>query len=298
MSSKTRAIITLTLVVAVLRPIAAQTALENSMFWEVSGNGLSQPSWLFGTFHLAGKSHVDTLANVMDKFNQSTTFAGEVVFDSTAIQKMMVASRLQGTTLDRVLSPDLYQQTDAWIKELSGNNLQMFNEVNPITVQIFLMMLIQQKNSRAFDPYSDPAMDVYFQQAAHTQGKTVMGLETIDTQIDVIYHQFTNARQAELLAAYVADKDKLYGQMSDMNRQYFQGNLTALEGLMDDEYYKADEIKRMLDDRNNNWMRQLPTLFKQQRTFVAVGAMHLAGAKGLIAQLRQLGYQVRPLPLQ
>lgn len=298
MNLRIKIAITLTLVVTGIAPMAAQPALENSIFWEVSGNGLQHPSYLFGTFHFVGKSHIDTLNNVLAKFSQSGTVVGELVLDSSAVQKTMAASFLRGTTLDKVLTPELYQRTAVWLKELSGYDLSMFNAYNPVTAQIFIMMMMQQKHSKMFDSITDPAMDVYFQQSARTQGKKVLGLETVDVQIQLIYNQFSYARQAELLAAYVDNKDKFDNQLSEMNRYYFEGNLNALEGFMQDEFYTEAELKRMLDDRNDNWMRQLPTLFQHQRTFVAVGAMHLAGKKGLVTQLRQMGYQVKPLLLR
>jgi uncharacterized protein YbaP (TraB family) len=54
----------------------------------------------------------------------------------------------------------------------------------------------------------------------------------------------------------------------------------------------------MIHDRNAAWLRQLPTLMNAQPTFVAVGAMHLAGETGLVEGLRKQGYTVSPLPLR
>lgn len=276
---------------------AQAVAAGNSMFWEVSGNGLPYPSYLFGTLHLLGKSHIDTLPNVLSKFNESSLLVGEVEIDSAGFKAIMEASLLRGTTLDKLLDADLYRRTAAWLYEISGYDLQTFNTLNPMTVQIYLMVLHQQKYSPNAGA-TEVAMDQYFQQMARQRGKAVHGLETVNDQIHALYDQFSYQRQAELLAACVADKDKFSGKLAAMNRYYLDGNLAQLESLLHDEYYDAAEVAVMLDDRNRSWMRQLPALFQQQRTFVAVGALHLATDQGLIAQLRKLGYQVKPLPLR
>jgi uncharacterized protein YbaP (TraB family) len=272
--------------------------VEHSVFWEVSGRGLAQPSYLFGTFHLVGKSHTDTLINVMDKFKASTLLIGEVILDSAAFKKVMAASMLQGTTLELLLDEDLFSRTSTWLQEMTGHDLHMLNHVNPLTVQIYIMMLLQQKYSPVSNPAAETAMDQYFQQIAREQGKTMVGLETIEDQIHVVFDQLSYARQAELLGAYVKERDKAYDELVAMNRAYATGDLPALERMVHDEHYSDSELDQMLYHRNQNWMRQLPTLFQQGRAFVAVGAMHLTGSQGLIALLRQQGYQLRPLSLR
>jgi len=298
MSSKIRTVITAILLIAQSQVTPAQAQIEHSVFWEVSGNGLAKPSYLFGTFHLVGRSHIDTLTNVLDKFNGSTLLVGEVAMDTAALQKAMTAALLKGTTLDQVLGKDLYERTAALFKELTGGaDLKLLNGVTPITVQVYLMTLMQQKYLPASGTGAE-AMDQYFQQIARRQGKDFVPLETIDDQIHILFDQFSYARQAELLAIYVNDKDKFYEQMVEMNRHYFSGDLTGLESMMEWEHYSSAELEMLLFNRNRNWMRQLPALFQRQSVFVAVGAMHLASNLGLIALLRQQGYQVRPLPLR
>ena len=51
----------------------------------------------------------------------------------------------------------------------------------------------------------------------------------------------------------------------------------------------------LLDKRNADWLTKLPAIFKEGPTFVAVGALHLAGDKGIVEGLRKLGYNVSPV---
>jgi uncharacterized protein YbaP (TraB family) len=277
--------------------VVAQTPVENSVFWEVSGKGLTKPSYLFGTFHLMGKKYIDSLSNVSAKFNQSGTIVGELVIDSTMTFKMMMAAQLKGTTLDKLLSPELYEKTATWMKEVSGYDLKLLNGLNPMTIQVFIMSSMQQK-FYPMNPAEDAPMDLFFQQQGKKSGKKVLGLESLEVQLDALYGQFSYERQAEMLAEFVNNKDKAYQEMLTMNKYYRQGNLAELEKLMSTQTFEPGEAEKLLDNRNKEWVKQLPSIFAEQTTFVAVGALHLSGKNGLVNLLRQLGYTVKPLALK
>jgi uncharacterized protein YbaP (TraB family) len=117
-------------------------------------------------------------------------------------------------------------------------------------------------------------------------------------QVAALYGQFTYERQAEMLAEFVNDKDKAYQEMMTMNKYYRQGNLAELEKLMSTHTFEPGEAEKLLDDRNKEWVKQLPAIFAEQTTFVAVGALHLSGKNGLVNLLRQQGYTVKPLALK
>lgn len=273
--------------------LAQKSPVENSVFWEVHGKDLKHPSYLFGTFHLMGSRYVDSLTHVINKFKTSKTVVGELLLDSTMTMKMMAAARLDGTTLDKLLNTEQYQQTAQWLKELSGYDLQMFNSMNPMTIQIFLMTMLQQKYY-PMNMAQDTPMDMYFQNEAKSVGKKLIGLETFEVQVNALFAQFTPQRQAEMLVDFVKDKEKARSELVTMNQYYRLGDLSKLQSLLSDQSYSESEAKVMLDDRNKKWMDQLPGLMKEQQTFVAVGALHLAGENGLVSLLRNAGYTVTP----
>jgi uncharacterized protein len=269
--------------------------VENSVFWQVSGKDLQQPSYLFGTFHLMGARYIDSLTRVMDKFSESKTLVGELLLDSTMTVKMMVAARLHETTLDKLLGPDDYQKTATWLKELSGYDLKIFNGMNPMTIQIFLMTMLQQKHFPLIGS-ADVPMDLYLQQRGKKEGKKLVGLESFEVQVNALFNQFSIQRQAEMLMEFVNEKEKAKEELIQMNKSYRSGDLGKLEELLAEQTYSEQEAKVMLDDRNKTWMEQLPSLMKEQPTFIAVGALHLSGKNGLIHLLREAGYIVTPLP--
>lgn len=60
--------------------------------------------------------------------------------------------------------------------------------------------------------------------------------------------------------------------------------------------YFEDYMKSVLiQERNHNWMKVLPTMLMEKPSFVAVGTLHLYGKEGLIVLLRKQGFVVTPV---
>lgn len=78
---------------------------------------------------------------------------------------------------------------------------------------------------------------------------------------------------------------------------YLSGDLEGLYGFMKSNTMMEQFQTQLLDQRNEAWIPQLETLFKSGSTFVAVGAGHLAGEKGVLSLLKEKGYQVEVIGL-
>ncbi|MFN9495835.1 MAG: TraB/GumN family protein [Bacteroidota bacterium] len=265
---------------------------EKSVFYEISGNGLRKSSWMFGTMHLLTQRYIDSLPLVMDRFNTCTQVVGEIVLDSNAAPKMLSAALLKEKNLKDILPEQVYQKTNDWLKELSGYDLTLFNTINPMFIQISLLQMIQ--STYYSDTSGSMLMDDYYQKRGAKEYKEVIGLERIDDQIQALFSQFSIDRQTELLTEFVSDKNKSIRELGEMTQLYRKQQLDDLEKLMYDETYKENEINVLLYDRNQKWVEQLPTLMMRAPSFIAVGALHLAGERGLVNLLRQKGYTVTP----
>lgn len=289
----------LSYVVAVLLSIPtvapAQEAVENALLWKIQHKDLPAPSYLFGTFHLMGAHFVDSLSAVIDSFRECRVVVGEILLDSTITTKLMLAARLEGTTLDKLLTPEDYRATDNWFRELSGMELGRFNTMNPATIQNLMMAMLQQKYYPSAEGNGEP-MDLYFQRLARRQGKELRGLENLDIQINALFKQFPVERQAEMLADFVRNRERALTELKQMNASYRRGDLQKLESLLAEQNYTKSESAILLDERNKQWMETLPDLLRKQSTFVAVGALHLAGEMGLVNLLRKAGYTVTSVP--
>jgi hypothetical protein len=294
--SKTKAVTLFIGLLGLLLPggAKAQVPIENSVFWEIRGNGLTEPSYLFGTFHLMGSGYIDSLTNVLDKFSNSENVVGELLLDSAMTVRMIASAQLHDTTLDKLLDSTLYHQTSSWLRELSGYDLRVFNSMNPMTIQILIMTMLQQK-LLPINQVREMPMDMYFQVRAKKEGKRLLGLESFEVQVHALFNQFTVQRQAEMLADFVQHKSKAESELLSMNKYYRAGDLARLEELLTTQSYSREEAEIMLDNRNKNWIEHIPDLLHDGPTFIAVGALHLAGENGLVTLFRNAGYTMLPV---
>lgn len=268
----------------------------NSLLWKVTGKDLQKPSYLFGTYHFLSNAFIDTMPAVENAYKSVKAVAGELIIDSSIQAPMMEASVLKGTTLQKVLPDTLYLKATGWFKEEAGLDIAKLDQLNPLTVMTVAMAIAQQKYFP--NKPGEVQLDTYFQKEAKKDGKKIIGLETIDVQIKALFGQLTMQRQVELLNEIFKEKDLLKRQIGVMNNAYTSQKMDDLQQLMYGGSYKPEELKILLDDRNNHWMEQLPNIMKEQPVFVAVGALHLFGQRGLINQLNEHGYTVTPVNLK
>ncbi|MDZ4822495.1 MAG: TraB/GumN family protein [Flavobacteriales bacterium] len=126
----------------------------------------------------------------------------------------------------------MYDSTAVWMKELTGYDLSMFNNMNPMTVELTISSFFQQQNFPM--PEGSVSMDMYFQSLGAAQNKTVMGLETIETQIEVLYGLYSLERQTELLDL-INRKVEMSAMMLQLNEAYRNQNLESIAEMMYDD---------------------------------------------------------------
>ena len=129
---------------------------------------------------------------------------------------------------------------------------------------------------------------------AKTEKKEIKGLETVQEQ-GAVFDSIPYEVQAKGLYQAI-DSLAVYGvYFNKMLQVYKRQQLDSLaEDIATDETLKAYNYL-LLDKRNINWVDQLKTTMPKQPVFVAVGAGHLVGNKGLINLLQNAGYTVTPL---
>lgn len=270
---------------------AQQKNKENTLLWEISGKGLQKPSYLFGTYHFAGKDFIDTMTVLNAKLNQADAVVGELVMDNTLATKLMPHMLMKNNFLDKLLSPDEYQLVANYLKKVSGYDLKLFNSMKPAAVQLTLLGFTAPKTFSK----ENPALDQYFQDYGKAKGKKLLGLETVDDQAKVLFGSSLE-RQKELLLKGIKEEEKSKVEAQKIYDYYISQNLkelTVLFNMM--EGYSQEEIDQLLKNRNQKWIEQLPALLQGQSLFIAVGAGHLVGKDGLINGLQKAGYTVKPI---
>lgn len=279
--------------------VSAQQTLKytegsNSLLWEISGKDLKDPSYLFGTYHFAGSSFLDTLPVINQVFMQAKTVVGEIRMESEilVIAQLLPHMKMKDKKLEDVLSASEYKLVNNYVINRSdGLNLNIFNSMKPAAVQLALMRFTSPvKNAE-----SEKLMDLYFQQEGEKLNKDIKGLETIAEQGKLLFGTPLK-RQKKLLVKFVKQSDKQEKQSAELFNYYKTQDLENLEiAIKEYSQYTGKELSSLMRKRNENWMKKLPGIMDKGSAFIAVGGGHLVGKYGLLSLLQNAGYLIRPV---
>lgn len=271
------------------------------LLWKVSGNGLSKPSYILGTHHLAPLSIIDSIKGLQTAFNATTQIIGELKMSEVQTpaamqlmqQKMMIEN---DTTLQVLFTPEQYTTVNNFTKENLGFDLSQMPKVKPAFITNNAVVVLYMKHVGNFKPQEQ--LDTYFQTKGIERGKKVDALETLDFQFNLLYNSMSLRRQAELLLCELSDVDKLVNNTKKLTTAYMIQDLNTMYKLsLEKEGAPCDplpgEMEAMIDDRNKTWANKLPALMAADPTFVVVGALHLPGEDGLLNLLKKQGYTVQ-----
>lgn len=268
------------------------------LFWKISGHGLTKPSYLFGTHHLIEKEQIKDFDKILAIAGQADAVVGEMdMTDMATIQtKIMQVAMMPGKTIKQLISAEDYTLVDTELRQLMGVGLDQLGAFKPMMLQTMYGVLVYvQSQKLAKQP---EGVDVLFQKKAKENNKAIIGLETIEQQSAMLFDSLPLNRQAEILVKSIKEKQKGIDLFIQLNASYLAGNLQKLAELdkLDDDLTPAEK-RPLYENRNMDWMKQLPVMFSKQSCFVAVGCMHLIGDTGLLSQLKKAGYTVEAVAL-
>lgn len=277
----------------------ASTEKGNSLLWKISGNGLEQPSYLFGTHHLVPVSFLDSIPGIKEVFNETEQTVGELDMGNLTEMQMKIMSEAMmppGVTYATLLSSEDAVLLDSMLRAVIGVGLDQLEQLKPAMLSNLISISLYQQYYPSVA--STQNIDYYFQEEALNRSRPVVGLETAEDQIEVLLNSQSPERQVELLICMVKHPEMLKEQMDKLQIAYHAQDIHALRELYeeetpDDPCPSTDEEKNLLNgNRNRTWLEKLPAIMKEKSSFIAVGCLHLPGKEGLIEGLRKQGYNV------
>ena len=261
----------------------------DSLLWEVRGQGQA-PSFLFGTIHLAASAVGQPSPAVTQKLIASTQFGMEIVLDLDTMLQIGQSMRFQDEhRLSQVIGQSLFERT---ADLLSGYGVSRDAAE-------------QLKPWAAFTTLSLPPglsalpLDLVLLGSAQQMHKKIFGLETLAEQT-AVFEQIALADQIALLTEVVCHHARLQRDTAALIAAYARGDLAALYRVS--QQYESVAQDKLLDSlltsRNRRMVARLKAPLAAGNAFVAIGALHLPGADGVLALLVAEGYRVRPLASQ
>lgn len=262
----------------------------NTLLWEVSGNGLDKPSYLFGTFHLLCKEDIHFSDALKTAMQRADTIYMEMDMDdpSTLMGGMLYMTMKDGKTLKDFYTEEEYKRLTDFFNDSLKTPIMMLQRMKPY----FLVALFYP---RLMDCKTVSGVEQELINLAKEYKKEIKGLETIQFQASV-FDSIPYEWQAKELLKNVDSTQQMKNEFDQMVRLYKNQQLDSLAAMMNESEFSDEGFgKILLVDRNKNWAHQLQSLMKKESVFVAVGAGHLPGKNGLINLLKQMGYALTPI---
>lgn len=286
--------------------IVAIVGVNAQLLYKISGNGIDKPSYIVGTYHLAPASFVDSIPGAREAMDAVEQVCGEVdmaeMESMAGVQKVMAAMMLpDGKSLSEILSEDELGKLNALMKELLGADLDnpMINaqlgKMTPAAISTQLQLVQYMKMTPGFNPAA--MIDSYFQKEAKKAGKPVIGFETVDFQISVLYTGSSIERQKEQLVCMLDNQEYNKMIMQSLTDAYFSQNLAEVQAVTEEKLGNScdstpEEDEALIYGRNADWVEKIPAIIAGKPTLFVVGAAHLPGERGVLELLKKAGYSV------
>lgn len=279
---------------AMMLKAQSNTPSYKSLLWEISGNGLTKPSYLFGTMHISNKM----VFHLSDSFYMGIRNTDVVAIELNPEQWQSEIPRItkQGNLMkyyNAVYYTDYLKEQsfteDDFLAQLQ-ESLRFEPELNDA--------LLYRNESRLDNFQEDTYLDLYIYQTGKKLGKMTAGVETyIGSQRMMI--------EAMVDAALEKDKKRpglegvqYYELNQVMQDAYRKGDLDMLDSINKLTEYGQSFTEKFLYKRNEIQAASMDSIMQHHSLFVGVGAAHLPGKRGVIEILRKKGYTLRPVYMQ
>jgi uncharacterized protein len=263
---------------------------DNTLLWEVSGNGLKKPSFLFGTFHLLCKDDIHFSDQLKRAVKECDTVYMELDMDdpSTMLSAMLYMNMKGGKKLEDLYTPEEYKRLQNYFSDSLKIPLMLLQSAKPY----FLVALLYPRMMNCESP---SGVEEELVKITKEDKKEIKGLETMQFQasvFDSIPYEWQAQELLKNIDSFSVNKKEFQTMLGYYNNQRLD-SITRMMGKSDFGSDKYDNL--LLNDRNKNWVAQLKQIMTRESVFVAVGTGHLVGSQGLIQLLRKAGYKVEPL---
>lgn len=270
--------------------VKAQT---DGILWKISGNGLTKPSYLFGTIHYHCKAASFNKPALVNAIKASSQVALEINLSDIKVLMAMYAKSMQpsGASLRALFSPSDYRVIDTTCRLYLDDSLANLDTKSPMDLLTTLYM------SPGFTGCKGLPIDFLVVEMAKKTGKPIMGLETFAFQ-DSLLKSIPMPTQAEWLLEFCKENEKTKKDYKALQSAYDSQSCSELYRITLETSPEFAYLKEaLLDNRNVKWANFLLEHMKTESYFVAVGAGHLSGEKGLIKLLTQAGYTLTPIKI-
>lgn len=259
-------------------------------FWEAKRDGLTL--YLMGSIHLGNADLYPLPGYIMQRFEQADALVVEADINqqpAAATQLLMQHGMLPpGQTLFELLDPQQQALLKQTLTRLAIPSA-MLQQQRPWMAATFLSVFAL----KSLGYHEQYGIDLFF--LKHADNKKIIELESIEQQTQLMARlpQSTQIAMLEETARVLQQPQQYYHALI---QAWCHGNETRLEQMIQPGFGNdahGERLKQvLLYQRNQQMIQKLRQL--NGRHFVVVGAAHLTGPEGIVAQLKQHGFTLHP----
>ena len=266
---------------------------ENTLLWEISGNGLQKPSYLFGTMHILCDQDATLSPNLKKAIKDVQVIYFELDMDD--MNELMGAVKYlrmnDGKKLSDLLTKEEYDRVDNYFKQHKmPMPLSFMNRFKPY----FISSLIGEQVMTC-DSDKKNGMEQQIMKESRQYEKEIKGLETAEFQAG-LFDSIPYDKQAKDLVTYVDSVDSYKQVTLEMVDVYRKQDLKRMDSLVQKSDPGMEKyMDLLLYGRNRRWVANMPGIMGPRSALFAVGAGHLGGEQGVINLLKKKGYTLTPM---
>jgi uncharacterized protein YbaP (TraB family) len=259
-------------------------------FWKVSDE--DSCVYLLGSIHIADSSMYPLAKAILDAYHEADYLVVEANVaneQEVALYMMDKAFYKDDTTLYKNVPKEVYDRFVETI-EPYGVRPEMYNKFKPWYAALLVQNLLFAENSLS----GEIGIDMVLLQKALGE-KEILEIEGAKFQVD-LFDSFTTELQVEFLASSLySDKETQKESVDIVNEMiscWKAGDTAKLEKLLASEENESEVDKefneKLFASRNNNMAEKVKGYLSdaENKTYlVVVGAGHMVGETGIVAQL-------------
>jgi uncharacterized protein len=267
---------------------------SKATLWKVKGD--HNTMYLLGSVHVLSKDAYPlkpALEHAFDDANQVVFEIDLTRFTAERFRQEFKRTALypSGQSLSKKLSP----ATIALLRTVLPNYGLTLDKVERFKP----WFLAEWLSSRALEMagFSDRlGVDFYFYHKAKAAGKPVLGLETLRDQAE-IFDSFNDQENEFYLVSTISGLPAYAVMVRRLVDAWKDGNVRLLDQLLNQDK-RSDPMTHavLFSKRNSKWIPEIERFAHESGNYlIIVGAGHLVGDDGVVAQLKRAGYSVQQL---
>jgi uncharacterized protein YbaP (TraB family) len=264
-----------------------------SLLWEITGNGLTKPSYLFGTMHVSSK----LVFHLSDSFYHALKSV-----DAVALELNPDTWQAQMVTMDKMKAE--YEKftegpTGGYLNENSFRLNKFEDELKAaLSTEPTIVNNLLYRSYKAQEDFEENTfLDLYIFQTGKKLGKRATGVEDYYEAEKIMVEAYSDMAKEKKKKEMDMDGESPYAILEKVQDAYRTGDLDLMDSLDLMMERSLAFREKFLYKRNEIQAKSIDTILKKNSLFVGVGAAHLPGKKGVIEMLRQMGYRLRPIKM-